>query len=82
MALGKGCIYKNSCKQFGRETFYYKCDYCDNDLNWRNCKHIPGYRPPQQNNGNNGNNGNSKGGSLGALIVVGIIIYFLWKHFA
>lgn len=82
MALGNGCPFKASCKQCAREASYFKNDYCNNDFNWKKCAYTPG---------NSGNKqaqqdmekykGDQAKGSFWALVIIGIVIYALWKHF-
>lgn len=81
MALGNGCPYKANgrCKQCARETDYFRSNYCNNDLNWSRCAYTPGNvgnKQAQQEMDNF-----KQGAGLGALVLVAIVVYALWKFF-
>lgn len=82
MALGNGCPFKARCKQCARETSYFKNDYCNNDLNWKKCAYTPGNAGNKQAQQDMENYKKSQGNaSLIVLVIIGIAIYALWKHF-
>lgn len=77
--LGQGCPWKHKCEQYKRESTHWKNQYCDRPGGYKMCAEYPtnyGNKELQQQNANF-----KQGGGIGALIILGLMIYGACKLF-
>lgn len=84
MALGRGCPYKERCREFANGAITLKNTYCNNDLNWSRCAYTPGNAGNKQaeHEMREFKKADANGSILAFIIVAAAIAFVYFKFFA